>query len=106
MRAAILTGLRVVDEKMDPLEWSDLTDPEPLADEILIRVSACAVCHTELDEIEGRMAPPKLPVIPGHQVIGRIVRCGENATRFRVGDRVGVAWIFSACGSCKFCRSD
>jgi alcohol dehydrogenase, propanol-preferring len=105
MRTAILTGVRVVDEKTDPLEWSDVNDPDPLANEILIRVSACAVCHTELDEIEGRTAPPKFPVIPGHQVIGRVVRKGEHATRFQINDRVGVAWIFSACGNCKFCQS-
>ena len=82
-------------------EWPD---PAPSAGEILIKVSACGVCHTELDEIEGRMPPARLPVIPGHQVIGRVEAMGEAADTFRIGDRVGVAWIYSACGHCEFCR--
>jgi propanol-preferring alcohol dehydrogenase len=67
-------------------------------------VSACGVCHTELDEIEGRTPPPSLPVIPGHQVVGRVEARGEGAQLFHVGDRVGIAWIYSACGQCEFCR--
>jgi propanol-preferring alcohol dehydrogenase len=74
--------------------------------EILIRVNACGVCHTELDEIEGRSLPPRLPIIPGHQVVGRVEDLGPGAEGFRVGDRVGVAWIFSACGRCAYCRRD
>jgi propanol-preferring alcohol dehydrogenase len=88
-----------------PLELKELPRPVPKQGEILIDVSVCGVCHTELDEIEGRTAPPDLPVIPGHQVVGRVVEHGENAARFDRGDRVGVAWIYSACGTCKFCRS-
>jgi len=62
------------------------------------------VCHTELDEIEGRTPPPKYPIIPGHQVVGEVIEAGENVTRHEVGDRVGVAWIFSSCGNCSFCQ--
>jgi len=79
---------------------------DPARGEVLIRVAACGVCHTELDEIEGRTPPPRLPVIPGHQAVGRIDKLGEGVRDRRVGERVGVAWIFSACGSCHWCRSD
>jgi len=87
-----------------PLVWADWPDPTPAAGEVLVRVSTCGVCHTELDEIEGRMPPPELPVIPGHQVVGRVEALGAGADAFKVGDRVGVAWIHSACGACAFCR--
>jgi len=116
-----------------PLELRDVPDPVPAAGEILIKVSACGVCHTELDEIEGRTPPPKLPVVPGHQVVGRVAATTTPATArkqgtvpsdengdsptgarverspvqspFSTGDRVGVAWIHSACGRCEYCRS-
>ena len=78
--------------------------PTPANDEVLIEVSACGVCHTELDEIEGRTPPPGFPVILGHQVVGRIVEMGRQVSRHRLGDRVGVAWIFHACGSCTYCE--
>ncbi|MCP4669389.1 MAG: alcohol dehydrogenase catalytic domain-containing protein, partial [Deltaproteobacteria bacterium] len=78
--------------------------PVPGEKEILVRVSACGVCHTELDEIEGRTPPPRLPVVLGHQVVGRVEKTGLKAKAFKRGDRVGIAWIFSACGTCKFCR--
>jgi propanol-preferring alcohol dehydrogenase len=78
--------------------------PEPGPGELLVRVSACGVCHTELDEIEGRL-PPRLPVVPGHQIVGRVERTGPGVERFRAGDRVGVAWIHWACGACDACRA-
>ncbi len=82
----------------DPLKLIDAPEPVPAADEILIRVTACGVCHTELDEIEGRTPPPRLPVIPGHEVIGRVEDTGRDASRHRRGDRVGVGWIFHSSG--------
>lgn len=88
-----------------PLRERNVPDPVPGAGEIVVRVAACGVCHTELDEIEGRTPPPTLPVVPGHQVVGRVAIRGEGAERFEVGERVGVAWIFSACGTCRFCRA-
>lgn len=94
-----------VEENTEPLRFSQVPDPLPAEKEILIRISACGICHTELDEIEGRTPPPRFPVVPGHQVIGTVVGLGENAQRFNVGERVGVAWIFSACGICRFCRA-
>jgi propanol-preferring alcohol dehydrogenase len=99
MKAMLLRELGSVADGRMPLSYAEIPQPEPAADEVLIRVSACAVCHTELDEIEGRTPPPHLPVVPGHQVVGTI-EAGGNA-----GQRVGVAWIFSACGSCDYCAS-
>ena len=79
--------------------------PDPKKHEILLKVSVCGVCHTELDEIEGRTPPSQLPIIPGHQVVGRVVKQGPGASRWKTGDRVGIAWIHSACGVCNFCKS-
>jgi propanol-preferring alcohol dehydrogenase len=104
MRAMLLKAVAPLRDNPSPLEAADWPDPAPGAGEVLVRVSACGVCHTELDEIEGRTPPPRLPVIPGHQVVGRVEALGEGAAGLRVGDRVGVAWIFSACGACEFCR--
>ena len=104
MKAMVLDKLGLVEDNQAPLRLVDLPDPVPAEKEILIRVLACGVCHTELDEIEGRTPPPRLPVVPGHQVVGRVVEAGDDARRFPVGERVGVAWIYSACGQCKFCR--
>ena len=104
MRAMLINDLGPVSESSAPLVSADWPDPPPAGGEILIRVSVCGVCHTELDEVEGRMPPPRLPVIPGHQVIGRVEALGEGADSFRRGDRVGVAWIYSACEHCGFCR--
>jgi propanol-preferring alcohol dehydrogenase len=104
MKAMVLNRLCSLDENTAPLELATLPDPTPGAGELLVRVLACGVCHTELDEIEGRTPPPDLPVVLGHQVVGVVEEAG-GATRFTTGDRVGVAWIYSACGSCKFCRT-
>ena len=85
------------------LEPAEVPIPVPGRGEVRLRVLVCGVCHTELDEIEGRAIPPHLPVIPGHQVIGRIDAIGEGVEGLSVGDRVGVAWIFHACGQCRHC---
>ena len=87
-----------------PLELTDLGVPEPGADEILLRVRACGVCHTDLHTVEGEITG-KLPVVPGHQIVGLIEKAGANVTNFRPGDRVGVPWLYRACGDCEFCRS-
>jgi alcohol dehydrogenase, propanol-preferring len=104
MKAMVLEQVSAIRENPNPLILKTVAEPTPAEDEILIRVSACGVCHTELDEIEGRMPPPALPIIPGHQVVGIVADRGTNARRFQEGDRVGVAWIFAACGACAFCR--
>jgi propanol-preferring alcohol dehydrogenase len=101
MKAQILREISPVENR--PLELADLPIPQPEANQILVKISACGVCHTELDEIEGRLQP-KLPVVLGHEIIGRVESLGSEATRFGAGDRVGIAWIYSACGRCRFCR--
>lgn len=105
MKAMVLDAIVRLEENRDPLRLSQLKDPSPGEGEVLIKVSACGVCHTELDEVEGRTPPSHFPMVLGHQVVGRIAGFGTGADRFRKGDRVGVAWIFSACGKCKFCLS-
>jgi len=104
MKAMLLKGISDLSVSDKPLEYSDMPVPEPGEGEILIRVRACGVCHTELDEIEGRTPPPRYPVIPGHQVVGTVEDTGPDATTHAVGDRVGVAWIYSSCGVCRYCR--
>jgi alcohol dehydrogenase, propanol-preferring len=105
MKAMLLHRVSSLRENLSPLELHTLPDPLPGPLDLLLRVSTCAVCHTEIDEIEGRTPPPHFPVIPGHQAVGRIVRMGENVRNFRTGERVGVAWIYSTCGTCNFCRA-
>ncbi|HDM78791.1 MAG TPA: alcohol dehydrogenase, partial [Deltaproteobacteria bacterium] len=104
MRAMILRSVCEVKEGTKPLEMAELPDPVPNDNEILIQVSACGVCHTELDEIEGRTPPPVFPMVLGHQVVGKVIDKGQNVTRFQIGDRVGVGWIYSSCGNCEFCQ--
>ena len=103
MKAMVLNRLCNLEENKAPLELIHLPDPVPGEKEILVKVSACGVCHTELDEIEGRTPPPRLPVVLGHQVVGVVEGTGSKASAFQLGDRVGIAWIYSACGKCKFC---
>jgi propanol-preferring alcohol dehydrogenase len=103
MKAMVLNQLCDLQENDTPLELVNLPVPVPGKKEILVKISACGVCHTELDEIEGRTPPPRLPVTLGHQAIGRVAELGHGSSAFRVGDRVGIAWIYSACGVCKFC---
>ena len=104
MKAMVLKEICSLHENSTPLVPADLPVPVPGEREVLLRVTACGVCHTELDEIEGRTPPPRLPVVLGHQVVGRVESGGPGASRFEKGDRVGVAWIHSACGNCAFCR--
>lgn len=99
MRAMILTQTGSLDERPEPLELGELPRPEPGPGEVLLEVAACGVCHTELDEIEGRTAPPELPVVPGHEIVGTVVARGPGAERHAVGDRVGVGWIHESDGS-------
>ena len=99
MKALILSKTASLAENRQPLQLVDMDTPEPGERQVLIKVSVCGVCHTELDEIEGRTPPPALPVVPGHEIVGRVAGRGKNASRFRPGDRVGVGWIHSSSGS-------
>jgi propanol-preferring alcohol dehydrogenase len=105
MKAMILEAITDLQQNSEPLKMTDLPVPVAGDHEVLVKILACGVCHTELDIIEGRTPPPKFPVIPGHQVIGIVENTGKKVTAFKQGDRVGVAWIFSACGKCSFCLS-
>ncbi len=104
MKAMVLKQVANLSENRSPLELVDIPVPVPQEGEILVKVSVCGVCHTELDEIEGR-TPPHFPVIPGHQIVGRVHETGDGAGRFKIGDRVGIAWIHSSCGNCAYCLS-
>jgi len=103
MKAMVLNRLCNLKDNQTPLELTELPVPVPGDGKILLKVSVCGVCHTELDECEGRTPPRQLPMIPGHQVVGRVVAVGSKVSIIKTGDRVGVAWIYSACGTCKFC---
>ena len=103
MQAMVLT--RHADIKERPLEPADIPKPATKNNELLLKVLACGVCHTELDEIEGRLKPSKLPIVLGHEIVGKIVEKGPDANTLKIGQRVGVTWLNSACGNCRFCLS-
>ncbi|GAG36004.1 unnamed protein product [marine sediment metagenome] len=96
MKAMILKEPRPVEQ--DPLEPVEVLVPEPGPDDVRLRIHACGVCHTDLHTVEGELALPRLPVVPGHQIVGSVENMGENVTRFCLGDRVGVTWLYSSCG--------
>lgn len=102
MKAMILNRPRPMEE--EPLVMAEVDDPVPGPRQVRIRVSACGICHTDLHVVEGELTPKKLPVIPGHQVVGTVDKLGKQVTRFSKGDRVGVAWLNWTCGECEFCR--
>lgn len=105
MKAMLLRQIAVIKDNPTPLVLEKVAEPKPEAGEVLLRVTRCGVCHTELDEIEGRTPPPRLPVVLGHQVVGVIAEAGERSStlNLEVGQRAGVAWIASACGKCHHC---
>ena len=105
MKGMILNQLSDLTHTQTPLQLAELPMPVPGWGELLVRVATCGVCHTELDEIEGRTPPPRLPVVPGHQVVGRVEQLGPGTRVRRVGDRVGIGWIYSSCGQCEYCES-
>ncbi len=105
MKAMVLEKITDLGESRSPLRLMQLPVPQPGDGEVQIKISVCAVCHTELDEIEGRTPPAFFPIILGHQVVGKISKTGKGAQSFKIGERVGVAWIFSACGKCNFCKA-
>ncbi len=104
MKAMVMKRIVDLATVTDPLEYVDWPMPVAGEGELLVRVLTCGVCHTELDEIEGRTPPPVLPAILGHQVVGRVVGQGTEAGGIALGSRVGVAWIYSSCGTCPYCR--
>lgn len=103
MKALVLGKITNISFDQKPLRIVELSLPVLGKKEVLIKVSACGVCHTELDEIEGRLTPSHFPMVLGHQIVGKIVQTGDEVSRFKVGDRVGIGWINSSCGRCIYC---
>jgi len=87
------------------LELTEVAVPVPNSDQVLIKITACAVCRTDLHIVDGELNAAKLPLIPGHQIVGRIVQLGVNVTQFKINDRIGIGWLGFTCGSCEFCNS-
>lgn len=102
MRASILRAIAPIET--NPLELVELPVPQPGDDQVLVKVSACAVCRTDLHVIEGELPERYLPIIPGHQAVGRVERLGANVTHLKVNDRVGIPWLHQTCGQCQYCR--
>jgi propanol-preferring alcohol dehydrogenase len=108
MKSMLLREITQLHLNPMPLTFDEIPEPTPAAGEILLRVTACGVCHTELDEIEGRTPPPHLPAVLGHQVVGEIITLHSQEaleSTLKINQRAGVAWIASACGKCAFCKS-
>src|ERR1051326_833705 len=97
MRAMVLF------EPKAALQKTQLPDPQPGNGEILVRVAACAVCRTDLHVVDAELPNPKLPLVPGHEIVGHVVAAGTGASRFAIGDRVGIPWLGRTCGVCRYC---
>ncbi|MGH9767938.1 MAG: zinc-dependent alcohol dehydrogenase family protein [Blastocatellia bacterium] len=102
MKACVLHSIAPIEQ--NPLELTEAPQPQPGEDRVLVKVSACGVCRTDLHVIEGELPRQVLPVIPGHQVIGRVEQVGEGVRRPNIGDRVGIPWLHQTCGLCEYCR--
>ncbi|MGH9717194.1 MAG: zinc-dependent alcohol dehydrogenase family protein [Candidatus Acidiferrales bacterium] len=103
MKACVLRAPAAVET--NPLQFTDVPDPKPGRGEVLVRVKMCGVCRTDLHVVEGELAPRKSPIIPGHQIVGVVEKCGEGAARFQPGARVGIAWLHRTDGTCEYCRA-
>ena len=103
MKAHVIERITNLSKDTEPLSMVEMVVPEPGSGEVLLKVLTCGVCHTELDEIEGRTPPAFFPIVPGHQVVGEVVAQGAGVIEPEIGKRVGVAWIYSACGRCELC---
>ena len=88
-----------------PLQLLERPDPIPGPGEILVRISACGVCRTDLHIVDGDLPQPKLPIVPGHEVVGTVAGLGEGVDKFKQGDRIGVPWLGRTCGQCPYCKS-
>lgn len=95
----------ILDTPGKPLRKTDLPSPNPGTGQVLIRVHACAVCRTDLHVVDGELTRPKLPLVPGHEIVGTVTELGADVTRFKIGDRVGVPWLGWTCGECSYCRN-
>ena len=93
----------VLERQREPLRPAELPDPQPGPGQVLVSVAACGVCRTDLHIVDGDLTEPKLPLVPGHQIVGTVAGAGEGAERFAPGDRVGVPWLGWTCGECRYC---
>ena len=105
MKAWVIDKISDLQKENKPLKRIELPKPKPKEGELLIKVHVCGICHTEIDEIEGRTPPPVFPVVPGHQIVGTVEKSLGMQKEIKVGNRVGVAWIYYACGECEFCTT-
>ncbi|WP_353740525.1 zinc-dependent alcohol dehydrogenase family protein [Desulfoferrobacter suflitae] len=97
-------GAMVLENPGEPLRYRELPVPRPAPEQVLLRIHACGVCHTDLHIVDRELPHPKLPLILGHEIIGTVVRAGQRVDKFKTGDRVGVPWLGSTCGACRYCR--
>lgn len=104
MRALLLEKHSLIEN--NPLQLKEIDEPSLSEEELLVKITACGICHTDLHVVEGELEGGKLPVVPGHQIVGRVVKLGKNVRKIKLGDRVGIPWLNSTCGECKFCRTD
>jgi propanol-preferring alcohol dehydrogenase len=95
----------ILEEPGRPMKSADLPIPEPGPDQVQVKVSVCGVCRTDLHVVDGDLTEPKLPIVPGHQIVGRVSKVGAQATQFKEGDKVGIPWLGGSCGECYYCRS-
>ena len=95
----------VLEEPGVPLQMTELPTPHPRSDQVLVKVTACGVCRTDLHIVDGDLQHPELPIIPGHEIVGHVVGAGHDVRRLKVGDKVGIPWLGSTCGSCRYCQS-
>src|ERR687883_444309 len=98
MRAMVLSKAR------EPLRLVEMPVATPGRGQVLIRVRACGVCRTDLHIVDGELTEPKLPLVPGHEIVGEVAAVGATVERFRIGDRIGVPWLGYTCGQCRYCR--
>jgi len=96
----------ILEAPRQPLHVVDIPAPKPDATQVLVKVAACAVCRTDLHVMDGELPKPKLPLVPGHEIVGIVVKKGKDVQRFKIGDRVGIPWLGWTCGECEFCRSE
>ena len=103
MKAIVLEKHAPVETK--PLKFTELPNPRPQKNQILVKIKCCGLCHTDIDEIEGRLKPPKLPIILGHQIVGTVAQLGADVKKFKIADTVGITWLNSCCDNCFFCKT-
>lgn len=99
-----IMGAMLLEKLGEPLRYKEIPVPQPEAEQVLLRVHACGVCHTDLHIVDQELPNPKLPLIMGHEIVGTVVRTGKRVDKFKLGDRVGVPWLGHTCGQCRYCR--